>query len=170
MVSSTSLGDGGAFGCREFPTERPVARYLHYSRGQGHGRDPRNLLRCDLPHMARFADGPGHSFVLDRGGGEGGDVSPTHITEMRPGGFEPPTNSLEGCCSIHLSYGRAIALQQLAALRCVALPNSATNSAKTYCFPAPTRRAASCSFKTFLCCSTRYSTTFARCRTVPRCP
>src|SRR3989440_1499984 len=26
--------------------------------------------------------------------------------EMRPGGFEPPTNSLEGCCSIHLSYGR----------------------------------------------------------------
>src|SRR5213596_2934672 len=23
-----------------------------------------------------------------------------------PGGFEPPTNSLEGCCSIHLSYGR----------------------------------------------------------------
>jgi hypothetical protein len=25
---------------------------------------------------------------------------------MRPGGFEPPTNSLEGCCSIHLSYGR----------------------------------------------------------------
>src|SRR5881398_3722680 len=27
-------------------------------------------------------------------------------THMRPGGFEPPTNSLEGCCSIHLSYGR----------------------------------------------------------------
>src|SRR6266536_1541472 len=26
---------------------------------------------------------------------------------VRPGGFEPPTNSLEGCCSIHLSYGRA---------------------------------------------------------------
>src|SRR6266576_355065 len=25
---------------------------------------------------------------------------------VRPGGFEPPTNSLEGCCSIHLSYGR----------------------------------------------------------------
>jgi hypothetical protein len=22
-----------------------------------------------------------------------------------PGGFEPPTNSLEGCCSIRLSYG-----------------------------------------------------------------
>src|SRR5438132_2664785 len=50
--------------------------------------------------------------------------------EMRPGGFEPPTNSLEGCCSIHLSYGRAIALQQLPAPCCVALPNSATNSAK----------------------------------------
>src|SRR5262245_51292537 len=27
---------------------------------------------------------------------------------MRPGGFEPPTNSLEGCCSIHLSYGRLL--------------------------------------------------------------
>src|SRR5687767_2463586 len=26
---------------------------------------------------------------------------------MRPGGFEPPTHSLEGCCSIHLSYGRS---------------------------------------------------------------
>jgi hypothetical protein len=25
---------------------------------------------------------------------------------MRPGGFEPPTHSLEGCCSIQLSYGR----------------------------------------------------------------
>ena len=29
---------------------------------------------------------------------------------MRPGGFEPPTNSLEGCCSIHLSYGRRVRL------------------------------------------------------------
>ena len=29
---------------------------------------------------------------------------------MRPGGFEPPTNSLEGCCSIHLSYGRRVPL------------------------------------------------------------
>src|SRR2546428_4867425 len=28
------------------------------------------------------------------------------VKAMRPGGFEPPTNSLEGCCSIHLSYGR----------------------------------------------------------------
>ncbi len=25
---------------------------------------------------------------------------------MRPAGFEPATHSLEGCCSIHLSYGR----------------------------------------------------------------
>ena len=50
---------------------------------------------------------------------------------MRPGGFEPPTNSLEGCCSIHLSYGRAIVLQQLTAQRLIALPNGASNSAKT---------------------------------------
>ena len=27
---------------------------------------------------------------------------------MRPAGFEPATNSLEGCCSIHLSYGRVL--------------------------------------------------------------
>ena len=32
---------------------------------------------------------------------------------MRPGGFEPPTNSLEGCCSIHLSYGRELLLKNL---------------------------------------------------------
>ena len=25
---------------------------------------------------------------------------------MRPGGLEPPTHSLEGCCSIQLSYWR----------------------------------------------------------------
>ena len=25
---------------------------------------------------------------------------------MRPAGFEPATHSLEGCCSIQLSYGR----------------------------------------------------------------
>ena len=49
---------------------------------------------------------------------------------MRPGGFEPPTNSLEGCCSIHLSYGRALLRQQLTAQCFIALPNSATNSAK----------------------------------------
>src|SRR5207249_2902073 len=33
-------------------------------------------------------------------------VSSKCASSMRPGGFEPPTNSLEGCCSIHLSYGR----------------------------------------------------------------
>ncbi len=32
---------------------------------------------------------------------------------MRPGGFEPPTNSLEGCCSIHLSYGRVLSRKNL---------------------------------------------------------
>ncbi len=35
---------------------------------------------------------------------------------MRPGGFEPPTNSLEGCCSIHLSYGRRNNLRDFATL------------------------------------------------------
>src|SRR6266699_3157230 len=35
---------------------------------------------------------------------------------MRPGGFEPPTNSLEGCCSIHLSYGREKDLRDFAIL------------------------------------------------------
>lgn len=25
---------------------------------------------------------------------------------VRPGGFEPPAKSLEGSCSVHLSYGR----------------------------------------------------------------
>src|SRR2546427_13245402 len=58
-------------------------------------------------------------------------VQHTGNVGMRPGGFEPPTNSLEGCCSIHLSYGRAITLQQLTAPCFIALPNSATNSAKT---------------------------------------
>lgn len=28
----------------------------------------------------------------------------------RPGGFEPPTKSLEGSCSIHLSYERVLSL------------------------------------------------------------
>jgi hypothetical protein len=27
---------------------------------------------------------------------------------VRPAGFEPATHSLEGCCSIHLSYGRLL--------------------------------------------------------------
>ena len=27
--------------------------------------------------------------------------------QMRPAGFEPATHSLEGCCSIQLSYGRS---------------------------------------------------------------
>ena len=37
-------------------------------------------------------------------------VQHTGNVAMRPGGFEPPTNSLEGCCSIHLSYGRRVRL------------------------------------------------------------
>ena len=28
----------------------------------------------------------------------------------RPGGFEPPAKSLEGSCSIHLSYERVLSL------------------------------------------------------------
>src|SRR5438046_6145207 len=35
--------------------------------------------------------------------GAGASIQPRD--PMRPGGLEPPTNSLEGCCSIHLSYG-----------------------------------------------------------------
>ena len=37
-------------------------------------------------------------------------VRHTGNVAMRPGGFEPPTNSLEGCCSVHLSYGRRVRL------------------------------------------------------------
>jgi hypothetical protein len=49
--------------------------------------------------------------------------------QVRPGGLEPPTNSLEGCCSIHLSYGRVVTAQQLTARGRGTPPNSATNSA-----------------------------------------
>src|SRR5881296_911482 len=49
---------------------------------------------------------------------------------VRPGGFEPPTNSLEGCCSIHLSYGRVMARQQLTVQGCAAALTNATTSAK----------------------------------------
>jgi hypothetical protein len=31
---------------------------------------------------------------------------PRDLREVRPAGFEPATHSLEGCCSIQLSYGR----------------------------------------------------------------
>ena len=34
---------------------------------------------------------------------------------------------LEGCCSIHLSYGRVVVQQQLTAQCFIALPNSAKN-------------------------------------------
>src|SRR2546425_8899990 len=49
---------------------------------------------------------------------------------MRPGGFEPPTNSLEGCCSIHLSYGRATVLQQVTRGTARRPANGVTNCAK----------------------------------------
>jgi hypothetical protein len=39
---------------------------------------------------------------------------------MRPGGLEPPAHSLEGCCSIQLSYGRA----RLKAYQTAAAPGS----------------------------------------------
>jgi hypothetical protein len=48
-----------------------------------------------------------------------------------PGGLEPPTFSLEGCCSIRLSYGahcRNIALVR-AAWECVRVPAEATKLA-----------------------------------------
>jgi hypothetical protein len=38
-------------------------------------------------------------------------------SSTRPAGLEPATHSLEGCCSIQLSYGRLIVLQQLRGLR-----------------------------------------------------
>src|SRR3989449_5562588 len=49
---------------------------------------------------------------------------------MRPGGFEPPTNSLEGCCSTHLSYGRATVLQQVTRGTARRPANGVTNCAK----------------------------------------
>lgn len=33
-------------------------------------------------------------------------IQPLDLILARPGGFEPPAKSLEGSCSIHLSYGR----------------------------------------------------------------
>ena len=64
-----------------------------------------------------IGDKPGRIEDIDRAGNSNRQLdagaavlSPgeIHHTEegMRPGGLEPPTNSLEGCCSIHLSYGR----------------------------------------------------------------
>jgi hypothetical protein len=32
---------------------------------------------------------------------------------VRPAGLEPATHSLEGCCSIHLSYGRVLPFNNL---------------------------------------------------------
>ena len=48
----------------------------------------------------------------DRAEGEAATDTVQHTgnVAMRPGGFEPPTNSLEGCCSVHLSYGRRVRL------------------------------------------------------------
>ena len=58
-------------------------------RREGHGRH-----EGDRSHSKAATDAVQHA----------GNVA------MRPGGFEPPTNSLEGCCSIHLSYGRRVRL------------------------------------------------------------
>src|SRR5882724_6825971 len=61
---------------------------------------------------------------------------------MRPGGFEPPTNSLEGCCSIHLSYGRGIRRNRGGGIRTrdLLVPNP-TASARIY---------ASCAFSRYV--------------------
>ena len=37
-------------------------------------------------------------------------VYPPDRSMARPGGFEPPAKSLEGSCSIHLSYERVLSL------------------------------------------------------------
>src|SRR4051812_8916989 len=47
------------------------------------------------------------SFTGSRGGF--GSFGQWSLRWMRPAGFEPATHSLEGCCSIHLSYGRSSA-------------------------------------------------------------
>ena len=39
---------------------------------------------------------------------------------VRPGGLEPPTDSLEGCCSIQLSYWRFTLAVSLLPLRSLA--------------------------------------------------
>ena len=47
------------------------------------------------------------------------DVQPTavplrrRLNGVRPAGLEPATHSLEGCCSIHLSYGRVLSRNNL---------------------------------------------------------
>jgi hypothetical protein len=42
-------------------------------------------------------------FAWDGLRGFGPPVDPVRQGVARPGGFEPPTHSLEGCCSIQLS-------------------------------------------------------------------
>ena len=77
---------------------------------------PRTLRAETVPHRAQAA-----GAIVRVGGGRArvphfhthfGKSAPARceIMLMRPAGFEPATNSLEGCCSIHLSYGRAIML------------------------------------------------------------
>jgi hypothetical protein len=45
---------------------------------------------------------------------------------MRPAGLEPATHSLEGCCSIHLSYGRVIQIQLTSGIAANRFPCSST--------------------------------------------
>src|SRR5215213_7022817 len=57
-----------------------------------------------------------------------------------PGGLEPPTNSLEGCCSIQLSYGAICNFNHLACARASqAPPREARITASELSFTRPAK-------------------------------
>src|SRR6266542_606055 len=120
-----------AFEVALFAARRSDQQEITVAIGRPRAHPPAELRAIDLGHLpigddnlevAELQVGPRLATVLrfghfvpeafehraERHARDGVVFGEEQVHRVRPGGFEPPTNSLEGCCSIHLSYGRAL--------------------------------------------------------------
>ena len=63
-------------------------------------------LQCAARHVVACTTAGAFEFGVSKSADAGRKRGSVRI--MRPGGLEPPTHSLEGCCSIRLSYERGM--------------------------------------------------------------
>ncbi len=105
-ATTTERGASSRMACRLFSSEGVPCLMEERALRKPYGSPCRALLPCAWGTDGRHTGNKEKEKTVTRNTGD----RLFFVSVARPGGFEPPAKSLEGSCSIHLSYERVLSL------------------------------------------------------------